>query len=141
MSRSIHAESRSTFLPMRLCAALVALAACSSDKPAALQPSAQAGSGASKGADPAENSTQMAGAAAMMSAAGSGGRSAASNAAAAGAAAGPRECRGLQLPTRALGTPGPFKIGPEAAGLTPYWPTQAWKTETPEKLGFDAAKL
>ena len=26
-------------------------------------------------------------------------------------------------------------------GLAPYWPTQAWKTETPDKLGFDAAKL
>jgi CubicO group peptidase (beta-lactamase class C family) len=56
-------------------------------------------------------------------------------------AAGPRECRGLKLPTRALGSPGPFTIGPEAAGLAPYWPTQAWKTEAPEKLGFDAAKL
>lgn len=32
-------------------------------------------------------------------------------------------------------------LGPAAGGLPDYWPTTAWKTETPEKLGFDAEKL
>jgi CubicO group peptidase (beta-lactamase class C family) len=53
----------------------------------------------------------------------------------------PTECRGLKLPPRALGSAGPFMVGPESAGLPAYWPTAEWKTETPEKLGFDAAKL
>jgi CubicO group peptidase (beta-lactamase class C family) len=55
--------------------------------------------------------------------------------------AGPTECRGIKLPPRALGTPGPYQIGPEAAGLPAYWPTMEWKTEAPDKLGFDPAKL
>jgi CubicO group peptidase (beta-lactamase class C family) len=53
----------------------------------------------------------------------------------------PTSCNGMPLPPRAIGKPGPFAIGPEAAGLTPYWPTVSWKSETPDKLGFDPAKL
>jgi CubicO group peptidase (beta-lactamase class C family) len=32
-------------------------------------------------------------------------------------------------------------IGPEAAGLEPYWPTAGWRPLDPGMLGFDAAKL
>jgi hypothetical protein len=35
----------------------------------------------------------------------------------------------------------PFAVGPESAGLPPYWPTAGWRSEDPEKLGFDATKL
>ena len=48
----------------------------------------------------------------------------------------------MPLPERALGkVMPPFAVGPESAGLPAYWPTSGWKTETPDKLGFDAAKL
>lgn len=50
-------------------------------------------------------------------------------------------CKGEAWPARAQGGYGPFPVGPETAGLPPYWPTQEWKMEDPEKLGFDAAKL
>jgi CubicO group peptidase (beta-lactamase class C family) len=53
----------------------------------------------------------------------------------------PTECNGKPLPERAKGPTGPFMIGPEAAGLEPYWPTTAWKPLAPEMLGFDPAKL
>ena len=53
----------------------------------------------------------------------------------------PTACAGKPLPPRALGKAGPFAVGPESAGLVPYWPTAAWRKEDPEKLGFDAAKL
>jgi CubicO group peptidase (beta-lactamase class C family) len=51
------------------------------------------------------------------------------------------ECKGTAWPAPAQRGYGPFPVGPETAGLAPYWPTQDWKMETPEKLGFDAAKL
>ncbi|HKU43987.1 MAG TPA: serine hydrolase, partial [Polyangiales bacterium] len=53
----------------------------------------------------------------------------------------PTECLGMKLPPRAVGKNPPWAVGPESAGLPAYWPTEAWKMETPEKLGFDAAKL
>jgi CubicO group peptidase (beta-lactamase class C family) len=55
--------------------------------------------------------------------------------------AGPSECGGKPLPSRAIRKPGPYAIGPAAAGLADYWPTTDWKMEAPEKLGFDPAKL
>jgi CubicO group peptidase (beta-lactamase class C family) len=51
------------------------------------------------------------------------------------------ECNGVTLPPRALGAPGPYAIGPEAAGLEPYWPTDDWRSRDPASLGFDVAKL
>ena len=51
------------------------------------------------------------------------------------------ECGGKPWPARAQGGYGPFPVGPESAGLPAYWPTQDWKMEDPEKLGFDPAKL
>jgi CubicO group peptidase (beta-lactamase class C family) len=51
------------------------------------------------------------------------------------------ECNGVQLPPRALAKVGPFQIGPKNGGLPEYWPTAGWKTETPDKLGFDPQKL
>jgi CubicO group peptidase (beta-lactamase class C family) len=45
------------------------------------------------------------------------------------------------LPPRARGTSGPYAIGPEAAGLEPYWPTDDWHSREPSLLGFDVAKL
>jgi CubicO group peptidase (beta-lactamase class C family) len=160
-----------------VCSALIALAGCSSDKPAATNPTETSGAGgqvASAGAGAthaAGSGTGTTGAAGNTAAAGSGGRSAAGNGAA-GAAAGtgasgapssnpagagttgatgmmgqpapmdrPKECRGLTLPPRAIGTNGPFMVGPEAGGLPAYWPTTDWKTEMPDKLGFDPAKL
>ena len=53
----------------------------------------------------------------------------------------PTACAGKPLPPRALGKSPPFAVGPESAGLAPYWPTTGWRKEDPEKLGFDAAKL
>jgi CubicO group peptidase (beta-lactamase class C family) len=53
----------------------------------------------------------------------------------------PTACAGKPLPPRALGKSPPFAVGPESAGLPPYWPTAGWRKEDPEKLGFDAAKL
>lgn len=50
-------------------------------------------------------------------------------------------CKGQTWPARAQGGYGPFPVGPETAGLEPYWPTQDWRMEDPEKLGFDTAKL
>jgi CubicO group peptidase (beta-lactamase class C family) len=50
-------------------------------------------------------------------------------------------CAGNPLPERALGTPGPYPIGPESAGLQAYWPTEDWRAMEPAMLGFDAAKL
>jgi CubicO group peptidase (beta-lactamase class C family) len=50
-------------------------------------------------------------------------------------------CKGKAWPARAQGGYGPYPVGPETAGLPPYWPTQDWQMEDPEKLGFDAAKL
>ena len=48
----------------------------------------------------------------------------------------------MKFPPRALGTGTyPYAVGPETAGLPAYWPTDAWKTETPDKLGFDPDKL
>lgn len=68
--------------------------------------------------------------------------SSASDASAAPAASRPTECAGKPLPPRALGKGAPpFAVGPESAGLPPYWPTAGWRSEDPEKLGFDAAKL
>ena len=54
---------------------------------------------------------------------------------------GPQMCNGKPLPPRALGADPPFDVGPKAAGLPEYWPTDDWRMETPDKLGFDAAKL
>lgn len=51
------------------------------------------------------------------------------------------ECNGMQFPPRALPKAGPFQVGPKNGGLPEYWPTAAWKTETPDKLGFDPQKL
>lgn len=51
------------------------------------------------------------------------------------------ECKGKMWPARAQGGYGPFPVGPETAGLPPYWPTQDWKMEDPAKLGFDPDKL
>jgi CubicO group peptidase (beta-lactamase class C family) len=51
------------------------------------------------------------------------------------------ECKGKAWPPRAQKGYGPYMVGPETAGLAPYWPTQDWKMEDPEKLGFDKAKL
>jgi CubicO group peptidase (beta-lactamase class C family) len=51
------------------------------------------------------------------------------------------ECNGKPWPARAQGGFGPFPVGPESAGLPAYWPTQDWKMEDPEKLGFDKTKL
>jgi CubicO group peptidase (beta-lactamase class C family) len=48
---------------------------------------------------------------------------------------------GKPLPERARGSSTPPMIGPEAAGLDPYWPTSEWKKLDPEMLGLDAAKL
>jgi CubicO group peptidase (beta-lactamase class C family) len=53
----------------------------------------------------------------------------------------PTSCAGQPLPLRALGKTAPFAVGPESAGLPPYWPTSGWREEAPDKLGFDAAKL
>jgi hypothetical protein len=57
------------------------------------------------------------------------------------AATAPQQCHGKQLPPRALGADPPFDVGPKAAGLPEYWPTDDWRTELPDKLGFDPAKL
>lgn len=51
------------------------------------------------------------------------------------------ECNGKPWAPRSQGGYGPFPVGPESAGLPPYWPTQDWKMEDPEKLGFDTTKL
>src|SRR5262245_33558786 len=51
------------------------------------------------------------------------------------------ECNGIQFPPRALPKAGPFQVGPQNGGLPEYWPTAGWKTETPDKLGFDPQKL
>jgi CubicO group peptidase (beta-lactamase class C family) len=51
------------------------------------------------------------------------------------------ECDGVALPAGAIASAGPFEIGPEAAGLEPYFPTDAWRPMAPEMLGLDAAKL
>ncbi|HMI92466.1 MAG TPA: serine hydrolase, partial [Polyangiales bacterium] len=53
----------------------------------------------------------------------------------------PTECAGKPLPERALGSAPPWMIGPEAAGLEPYWPTAGWRMMEPAMLGFDPAKL
>jgi CubicO group peptidase (beta-lactamase class C family) len=53
----------------------------------------------------------------------------------------PTECLGAPLPARAAGTPGPYKLGPEAHGLPGYWPTAGWQMQPPEMLGLDPAKL
>jgi CubicO group peptidase (beta-lactamase class C family) len=50
-------------------------------------------------------------------------------------------CAGNPLPKRALGTPGPYSIGPASAGLQAYWPTDDWRAMEPAMLGFDPAKL
>jgi len=47
----------------------------------------------------------------------------------------------MPLPPRALGTPGPYAIGPEANGLDAYWPTDDWQMKDPSALGFDPDKL
>lgn len=56
-------------------------------------------------------------------------------------AAGVTMCGGNALPPRAIATPGPYAIGPAAAGLEPYFPTDDWRSLEPAKLGFDPAKL
>jgi CubicO group peptidase (beta-lactamase class C family) len=53
----------------------------------------------------------------------------------------PTACAGKPLPPRALRKLPPFAVGPASAGLPAYWPTAGWRSEDPEKLGFDAAKL
>jgi CubicO group peptidase (beta-lactamase class C family) len=68
----------------------------------------------------------------MNAAAGSGGG---------GAAPAMIECNGMAWPPRAQPKAGPFQVGPANGGLPEYWPTNGWMTETPDKLGFDAAKL
>ena len=55
--------------------------------------------------------------------------------------AGATECDGKPLPPRALGTAGPYKIGPAANGLPDYWPTDDWQMKAPAELGFDPDKL
>ena len=37
-------------------------------------------------------------------------------------------------------TPAP-SLTPEQVSTQPYWPTQGWRTSTPEEQGFDSAKL
>ncbi len=74
------------------------------------------------------------------SAAGAGGAGAGGAAGSAGVPSGPTECDGKPLPERARASAiGP--IGPEAAGLEPYWPTDAFRSADPAMLGFDPAKL
>jgi CubicO group peptidase (beta-lactamase class C family) len=168
-----HAKSHARWLAL---GALLAVAACSSDEPAAMNPAQAAGtnaagsgagtSAAGAAAGSGTGTTGTAGTSATSAgrsgsagtgtagaAAGSGAAGAPSSSVAgmgAGGAAGsnqptqptvPTECRGIKMPPRALGKPGPFMVGPESAGLPAYWPTTEWKTETPDKLGFDAAKL
>lgn len=54
----------------------------------------------------------------------------------------PTECNGVAMPPRALATkPGPHQVGPQTAGLPEYWPTEGWRMEMPDKLGFDPQKL
>lgn len=52
----------------------------------------------------------------------------------------PTECNGMPLGPRAR-VHTMAAIGPEAAGLTAYWPTTAWKSADPATLGLDATKL
>jgi CubicO group peptidase (beta-lactamase class C family) len=51
------------------------------------------------------------------------------------------ECDGKKLPPRAIATPGPYAIGPAAAGLEEYWPNDDWREKTPAELGFDPTAL
>jgi CubicO group peptidase (beta-lactamase class C family) len=52
------------------------------------------------------------------------------------------DCGGKPMPPRAQSQQrSGFKVGPESAGLPPYWPTMGWKMEAPDKLGLDPAKL
>jgi CubicO group peptidase (beta-lactamase class C family) len=110
--------------------------------------SAAAGKGGSSaapttsgGAGNAAAAGTTASAAGAGAAAGAGGGAAGGGGPGAPAAMGNIMCKGKAWPPRAQGGYGPFPVGPETAGLAPYWPTQDWKMEDPEKLGFDAAKL
>ena len=107
---------------------------------------AAAGKGGTSSAPTAGNAAGNAAAAGMTAndagasaAAGAGG--AAAGGGAPGAVMNNIMCKGKAWAARAQGGYGPFPVGPETAGLAPYWPTQDWKMEDPEKLGFDAAKL
>ncbi|MET0390001.1 MAG: serine hydrolase [Polyangiales bacterium] len=104
----------------------VAASPASGGAPGAAGTSAAAGSGG----EPAQ-----AGSAASGASGGAGG------AAAGGMAAAAPDCPGKPWPPRALGPNVPFDVGPKAGGLPEYWPTEAWKMETPDKLGLDPAKL
>lgn len=53
----------------------------------------------------------------------------------------PASCRGIPLPPRAYAKKPPFSVGPLSAGLPAYWPTADWRSESADKLGFDADKL
>jgi CubicO group peptidase (beta-lactamase class C family) len=78
------------------------------------------------------------------SAAGTGAAAGAPAAAGGGApptAMGNIECNGMKWPEGAQKGYGPYQVGPESAGLEPYWPTQDWKMKEPTELGFDATKL
>jgi len=51
------------------------------------------------------------------------------------------ECDGKMLPPRAIASTTPHMIGPAAAGLPEYFPTDAWQSMAPEMLGLDPTKL
>jgi CubicO group peptidase (beta-lactamase class C family) len=51
------------------------------------------------------------------------------------------ECDGMMLPPRAIASTTPHSIGPAAAGLPEYFPTDGWQSMSPEMLGLDPTKL
>lgn len=51
------------------------------------------------------------------------------------------ECDGVMLPPRAIASTTPHVIGPAAAGLPEYFPTDGWQSMSPEMLGLDPVKL
>jgi CubicO group peptidase (beta-lactamase class C family) len=51
------------------------------------------------------------------------------------------ECDGKMLPPRAIASTTPHMIGPAAAGLPEYFPTDGWQSMSPEMLGLDPVKL
>jgi CubicO group peptidase (beta-lactamase class C family) len=51
------------------------------------------------------------------------------------------ECDGVMLPPRAIATTTPHAIGPAAAGLPEYFPTDGWQSMAPDALGLDPTKL
>ena len=51
------------------------------------------------------------------------------------------ECDGMMLPPRAIASATPHMIGPAAAGLPEYFPTDGWQSMAPDALGLDPVKL